>query len=430
MKIASFTVTPIATIDPPLRAASGLHAPFALRVILEIACEDGLTGFSEIPCTNGVVESLNHICKHLLGEDPLQLTRLLEKAKASLVSLKREDEARGDTPWDQRIWVHARSALEVACLDYLGKRFEVRVCDLLGGAVREAVPFGAYLFYKEPGAGGDLAFGADDQAEGWAAVRQMNTKSPDEVVRQAKSLIDEYGFQSIKLKGGVLPPDDEAEAIFALRDTFGRDVPLRLDPNAVWRVETGIRIGKKLDPVLEYLEDPVRGQENMALVGKAIESPLATNMCTTSFEDIPNAVRLHSEDVILTDHHYWGGLKACVDLCRICQTFGRGISMHSNSHLGLSLAAMVHLGACIPQLDYDLDTHYPWQSDEIIKEGRLPFENGAIKVPDKPGLGVTLDHDAIAVLHQNYLKFGVGFRNDEVEMQKIEPGWKFQATRW
>ncbi|MFL3659582.1 MAG: enolase C-terminal domain-like protein, partial [Opitutales bacterium] len=343
---------------------------------------------------------------------------------------KREDEARGDTPWDQRIWVHARSALEVACLDYLGKRFEVRVCDLLGGAVREAVPFGAYLFYKEPGAGGDLAFNADNQAEGWAAVRQMNTKSPDEVVRQAKSLIDEYGFQSIKLKGGVSPPDDEADAIFALRDSFGKDVPLRLDPNAVWSVETGIRIGKKLDPVLEYLEDPVRGQENMALVGKAIESPLATNMCTTSFEDIPNSVRLHSEDVILTDHHYWGGLKACIDLCRICQTFGRGISMHSNSHLGLSLAAMVHLGACIPQLDYDLDTHYPWQSDEIIKEGRLPFENGAIKVPDKPGLGVTLDHEAIAVLHQNYLNFGVGFRNDEVEMQKIEPGWKFQATRW
>jgi glucarate dehydratase len=90
----------------------------------------------------------------------------------------------------------------------------------------------------------------------------------------------------------------------------------------------------------------------------------------------------------------------------------------------------VHLGACIPQLDYDLDTHYPWQSDEIIKEGRLPFKNGAIAVPDKPGLGVTLDHDAIAALHRNYLDFGVGFRNDEAEMQKIEPGWKFQATRW
>ena len=181
MRITSYRVTPIATIDPPLRAASGLHASFALRVILEIACEDGITGFSEIPCTNGVVESLNHICKHLLGEDPLQLTRLLEKAKASLVSLKREDEARGDTPWDQRIWVHARSALEVACLDYLGKRFEVRVCDLLGGAVREAVPFGTCLFYQEPGAGGDLTIGTTGNALGMCMSDIITRKAEDKV---------------------------------------------------------------------------------------------------------------------------------------------------------------------------------------------------------------------------------------------------------
>ena len=104
--------------------------------------------------------------------------------------------------------------------------------------------------------------------------------------------------------------------------------------------------------------------------------------------------------------------------------------MHSNSHLGVSLAAMVHLGACIPQLDYDLDTHYPWQSDEIIEGGRLEFVNGTVPVPDAPGLGVTLDRDAVDRLHRNYLKCGMAFRNDEAEMQKIEPGWKFQATRW
>jgi len=427
MKITSYQITPIATIDPPLRAASGMHAPYALRVVLEIACEDGLTGISEIPCTEGIVESLTHICEGLLGRDPLQLTRLLEDAGNSLTT---ENDARGDTPWDNRVWVHLRSALEVACLDYLGKRFEVRMCDLLGGAARDEVPFGAYLFYKEEGAGGELEFGLDENAEGWAATRQLVANDPDTIVRQAQAMVDAFGFKSIKVKGGVYPPDEEAAAMFALRDAFGPDVPLRLDPNAVWKVETGIRVGKKLDPILEYLEDPVRGQEAMAQVGKEIDSLLATNMCTTSFEDIPNSVKLHSEDVILTDHHYWGGLKPCIELCRICQTFGRGISMHSNSHLGVSLAAMVHLGACIPQLDYDLDTHYPWQSDEIIEGGRLPFKDGAISVPDKPGLGVTLDRTELERLHQNFLKSGLAFRNDEAEMQKIEPGWKFQATRW
>ena len=427
MRISDYTVTPIAIVDPPLRAASGLHAPYALRVVLEIAGEDGITGISENPCAQGIPETLARVCERLKGESPLQLTALLAKAEDIMSAT---DDSRGDSPWDQRVRVHVLSALEVACLDYLGKRFEVRVCDLLGGAVREAVPFAAYLFYKELGAGGSLGFGADDTASGWAAARQRRMKTPEEAVAQAAAMVEAYGFQSIKLKGGVLDPDSEADAIFALRDHFGPEVPLRLDPNALWTVETGIRIGKKLDPVLEYLEDPVRGQENMAIVRRAIESPLATNMCTTSFDDLPNSVKLHSEDVILTDHHFWGGIKPCIELCRMCQTFGRGISMHSNSHLEVSLAAMVHLGACIPQLDYALDTHTPWQSDALTQEGPFSFEDGSIKVPDRPGLGVTLDREALASLNRNYLECGLKSRDDEAEMQKIEPGWTFQATRW
>ncbi len=428
MKIAEYQVTPIAIIDPPLRAASGLHAPFALRVILELTFEDGHTGISESPCTRDFPEALGKVCEGLLGRNPLQLTNLLNEATGLMKEVSEDD--RGDTPWDNRIRVHVLSALEVACLDYIGKRLEVRVCDLLGGAVRERVPFAGYLFYKESGVGGLLEFSTDPFAKGWPAARQSENKSPDATVAQAKAMCDEFGFQSLKLKGGALPPDVEADSIIALREAFGPDMPLRLDPNAVWKVDTAIRIGKKLDPYLEYLEDPVKGQENMATVRKAIDSPLATNMCTTSFSDIPNSIRVQSEDVILTDHHFWGGIKPCLDLCRICQTFGRKISMHSNSHLGISLAAMVHLGACIPQLDYALDTHYPWQSNEIIKEGRIPIREGSIHVPDKPGLGVTLDHEALERLHKQYLSVGLTHRDDEKEMQKIEPGWKVQIPRW
>ncbi len=427
MKIASYKVTPIAISDPPLRAASGLHAPYALRVILEITCDDGITGISESPCTHNLPTALEQVCESLLGASPLQLNALMESAKSKLASF---DDARGDSPWDQRVGVHVFSALEVACLDYIGKRFGVRVCDLLGGALREKVPYSGYLFYKEAGAGGAFEFGLDLNAEGWAKTRQLKTKTPDEVVRQAVAMVDAFGFESLKLKGGVLEPDIEAESVEALYEHFGKDMPLRLDPNAVWSLETGIRISKRLDPILEYIEDPVRGQENMAKIGKEMESPRATNMCTTSFEDIPNSIRLHSEDVILTDHHFWGGLKPCIELCRICRTFGRGISMHSNSHAGVSLAAMTHLGACIPQLDYALDTHYPWQSDEIIKGGRIAIEEGCVSVPDGPGLGVELDHVAVDKMHRKFLEIGLASRDDEAEMQKIEPGWKFKAVRW
>jgi glucarate dehydratase len=153
-------------------------------------------------------------------------------------------------------------------------------------------------------------------------------------------------------------------------------------------------------------------------------------MCTTSFDDLPGSVRLGSEDIILSDHHYWGGLRASIELGRFCRSFGLGLSMHSNSHVGISLAAMTHLAAAVPNLTYAVDTHYPWQSDEVIVGGKLRFEEGALAVPEGPGLGVELDRDALARLHQNYLDCGLSKRDDEVEMQKVEPGWAFQSTRW
>jgi glucarate dehydratase len=195
-------------------------------------------------------------------------------------------------------------------------------------------------------------------------------------------------------------------------------------------VETAIQYGKEMEPYLEYLEDPVRGQANMAKVRQVVKTPLATNMCTTSFDEIPSSIALGSEDIILSDHHFWGGLRASMTLSGICSTFKRGLSMHSNSHLGISLAAMVHLGAALPSMDYALDTHYPWQSDEIITQGRFRFEDGAVQVPSEPGLGVELDREALEKLHQNYLTCGLKKRDDEIEMQKVIPGWKFQPVRW
>jgi glucarate dehydratase len=168
----------------------------------------------------------------------------------------------------------------------------------------------------------------------------------------------------------------------------------------------------------------------MAAVRKALKIPLATNMCTTSFEDIPSGVALGSEDIILSDHHFWGGLRESINLGKICQTFGKGLSMHSNSHLGISLVAMVHMAAAIPNLTYDLDTHYPWQSEEIITGGRVKFEDGKVTVPREPGLGITIDHKVLEQLHENFKHCGLTHRDDTAEMQKLQPDWHYEATRW
>ena len=427
-KIKDIIITPIAIVDPPLLNAAGLHAPYALRTIVELITDDNISGFSEIPGNIHIDAALKEAKHLLIGKDPFQLNTIRHTLENAF---GRETAAqRGEAPWDQRKLVHIFSAIEVACMDIIGKVTGLPVVDLLGGRMRDRVPFAAYLFYKYAGAGGKWELGMDPAAKGWPAARQAKALDPAGIVDQAKAMCREFGFQSIKLKGGVFEPRAEVDAMLALREAFGPTTPLRIDPNALWKVETAIQYGKEMEGLLEYLEDPVRGQENMAKVRKALRIPLATNMCTTSFDDIPGSVSLGSEDIILSDHHFWGGLRTSMELSRICETFGRGLSMHSNSHLGISLAAMVHLGAALPHLPYALDTHYPWQSDELITGGRFKFEEGSVAVPNEPGLGIELDRASLARLHQNYLDCGLTRRDDEVEMQKVVPGWKFKAVRW
>ncbi|MGC8779752.1 MAG: glucarate dehydratase family protein [Anaerolineae bacterium] len=427
MHIQEIHVTPIAIADPPLLNAAGLHAPYALRTIVELVTNDGISGLGEVPGSAETTAVLEAAAEVMIGQDPFQLNAIYR----ALV----ERFGAGHAPtnlvgWEHRRILHVYSALEVACFDIMGKAIGRPVCDLLGGRARDRVDFSAYLFYKYEGAGGELGFGIDPTATGWAAARQRAALDPAGIVAQAQAMCREFGFKSIKLKGGVFPPDQEIAAILALREAFGAGTPLRLDPNAVWKVETAIAAGRRLEGVLEYFEDPVRGQEAMATVRRAINLPLATNMCTTAFEHLPRAVELGSEDIILSDHHFWGGLRASVELARICATFGRGHSMHSNSHIGISLAAMTHLAAAVPNLTYACDTHYPWQSEEVLVGGRFKFEDGALPVPREPGLGIELDRAALARLHENYLRCGLTKRDDEVEMQKVQPGWRFQATRW
>jgi len=427
-KIQKLNITPIAITDPPLLNSVGLHQNYALRTVIELVTDDNITGISEIPGNIQVNTLLEECRSTILGTDPFQLNRLRNQLFEKFGSM--EQEQRGNNPWDNRKLVHVFSALEVACLDIQGKICNRPIVDLLGGRCRDEVSFGAYLFYKLQGGGGELGHNKDLKATGWAAARQEAAEDPISLIRQAKVMMKEFGFKAIKLKGGVYHPEQEVKAILELHKAFGPDVPLRFDPNGIWSVETSIKYGKQMEGILEYLEDPTLTQEGMSEVRKAINTPLATNMCTTSFENIPRSVELWSEDIILSDHHFWGGLRESINLGKVCKTFGKGLSMHSNSHLGISLMAMVHMAAAIPNLSFDLDTHYPWQSEEVIKGGRIKFEEGKVSVPNQPGLGIELDYCALEALHENFKNCNITHRDDTSEMKKYFPDWEYKPIRW
>ena len=91
---------------------------------------------------------------------------------------------------------------------------------------------------------------------------------------------------------------------------------------------------------------------------------------------------------------------------------------------------MVHMAAAIPNLSYDLDTHYPWQSEEVIIGGRVKFEEGRVAVPSAPGLGISLDYEQLNKLHENFKKCNITHRDDTSEMQKYFPAWEYKSIRW
>lgn len=437
MRISSLHVHPIAIADGPLRSSYGLHAPYALRTIVELKTTDGLTGISETYGGDAPVAALEALRDRIVGMDPFQLTTLWRDLKQSAG----QGEAAGGrtqtylVPGENPLDQHARSfaAIEVACLDIIGKATGRPVCDVVGGRAREAVPFSAYLFYKHGGGGGLDGDAREDE--------YGECLDPASIVRQARQMIGQYGFREIKLKGGVLEPDIEIESIRALREEFGEEYPLRIDPNCAWSVPTSVHVGRSLQDELSgggYLEDPCATLEGMAQVrrdlrGEGIDMPMASNVAVTCFEQVVQARDTDGAQVVLSDPHYWGGVRALQSLSHLCETLGLGVSMHSNNHLGVSLMAMAHAAAAAPHVLYACDTHYPWQTqrDEVVAGGRIRFENGCVRIPGKPGLGVDLDYDQLERLKERYKKVPLRKRDDEAEMRKhVDPDWRRVLPRW
>src|SRR5262249_45764519 len=151
---------------------------------------------------------------------------------------------------------------------------------------------------------------------------------------------ERWGFRVFKLKGGYLPPERELETLQALNAHFGGKPLLRIDPNGRWKTDTAIRIGKHLKELpLEYYEDPVVVQEDRALGRRETGLAMSTNMCVTRFEHVPQALQLKPVDVVLVDHHYWGGFAGCFELAGIAEAAGWKLSQHSNNHAGITMAA-------------------------------------------------------------------------------------------
>ncbi len=401
MKIVDLRATTVAVpLEAPLRHASGAHWGRFIRTVVEVVTDEGIIGLGELGGGGESAEAaIRGLLPYLKGHDPLQLEQLRWKIMNPTASL-----------YNNRLQLHA--AIEMACMDAAGKKLGIRASDLLGGAVRERVPFASYLFYRLP----DEATGAGGET------------TADEIVAHAKDLAARYGFKAHKLKGGVFPPDHDVEVFRALGSAFPGD-GLRLDPNAAWSVEQAIRVGKAIEDLNnDYFEDPTWGLEGMRRVRQFVRIPTATNTVVVNFEQLAANIRLEAVDVVLLDTTFWGGLRQAYKAGTVLETFQYGASVHSSGELGIQLASMLHLGAALPNLAFAADAHYHHLADDIIVGGKMAYVDGAIAVPSGPGLGVELDRDKLARYAEYYREVG-GYLYDR---DPTRPDWYSiqPETRW
>ena len=401
MKITDIRATTVTVpLKAPLRHGNGCHWGRFVRTIVEVETSNGLIGLGEMGGGGESAEAAFRGLKpYLLGHDPARLEELRFRIANPTASL-----------YNNRTQLLA--ALEFACLDLIGQDWGVPVHRILGGKLRDRVPFASYSFWRYP-----------DPKTG-----EGETRTIDQLVQQARELKQTYGFTSHKQKGGVFHPDYELEAYRALSSEFPGESS-RFDPNGLWSAEQAIRFGQAIEDLRnDYLEDPVFGLNGMRRVRQMIRVPLSTNTVVVNFEQLAANILDLAVDVILLDTTFWGGIRPCIKAAGVCETFQLGVAVHSSGELGIQLASMLQLGAVTPNLSFAADAHYHHLTDDIIEGGLLPYKDGCIAVPDTPGLGVKLDREKLRQYRELYQELG----NYPYDQDPLRPGWNpiIPNDRW
>jgi glucarate dehydratase len=431
--IESIRVVPVAGHDSMLLNLSGAHGPFFTRNIVLITDSSGHTGLGEVPGGEKIRQTVEDASPLLVGQEIGRYEQLL--AAVSEAFSDRDAGGRGLQTFDLRVTIHAVTGLESAVLDLLGQHLNKPVAALLGtGQKRSEVEMLGYLFFIGDRRRTTLGYRNEaGSPHAWHRLRNEEALTPESIVRQAEAAQERFGFQDFKLKGGVLSPAREIEAVRALASRFPQ-ARITLDPNGAWRLKEAIEVCQNLHGVLAYAEDPCgaedgfSGREIMAEFKQATGLRTATNMVATDWRQFGHALKLQAVDIPLADPHFWT-MRGSVKVAQVCEEHGLTWGSHSNNHFDISLAMFTHVGAAAPGDVTAMDTHWIWQEGQRLTKEPLQIRGGMITVPEKPGLGIEIDPAQLEAAHQLYLTLPTGSRDDAVAMQFLIPGWKFDHKK-
>ena len=443
--VTAMRVIPVAGRDSMLLNLCGAHGPFFIRNLVLLEASDGRIGMGEVPGGDGILKALQNAVPQVVGTEVARYQRTLNAIRAShgahTGAMQHQVSSAAEAavlrqPHEINLRLdNVITAVEAALLDLLGQHLGVPVCELLGaGQQRDRVPMLAYLFYIGDSRRTDLEYVAPRAGDDWYGMRLREALTPEAIADLADAAAERYGFQDFKLKGGVMSPHDELQAIAAIK----RRRPAArctVDPNGAWSLAQAIEVGKESGHLLAYAEDPCgpeqgySGREIMAEFKRATGVRTATNMVATDWRQMGHSHLLGAVDIPLADPHFWT-MQGSVRLAQLCHDWGMTWGSHSNNHFDVSLAMFTHAAAAAPGAITAIDTHWIWQEgDERLTREPLQILGGAVAVPARAGLGIEPDMERIEAAHALYRKVAQGARDDAVAMRYLFPGWTYDPKR-
>ncbi|AYW78718.1 glucarate dehydratase [Propionibacterium acidifaciens F0233] len=432
--IVKADVYPVAGHDSMLLNLAGAHQPWFTRDVVVLTDSEGRLGLGEVPGARRITTAIRDGFAAVIGRPVTSHRRILRDVARAVAG-------RDDTTafWTfERTAIHAVTAIEAALLDLFGQLVGLPVAELLGeGQQRDEVRVLGYLFFVADPDRTDLDYLREDDGDcQWYRLRREEALTPEAIVRQAEAAHEEYGFRDFKLKGGVLEPEQEVEAVTRLKERFPQ-ARITLDPNGCWSLDRAVELCAPLLGVLAYAEDPCgaedgfSGRETLGEFRRLTGMPTATNMVATTWREMASTLLLQAVSIPLADPHFWT-MQGSVRVAQLCHDMGLTWGCHSNNHFDISLAMAVQCGAAAPGEYNALDTHWIWQEGvERLTVSPPVIADGVVRVPDRPGLGVEPDMDRILAAHESYREriAGSGARDDAIGMQYLIPGWTFDPKK-
>jgi glucarate dehydratase len=355
------------------RWASGVYLG-ATKGIVEVQTDVGIVGWGEVPTVEQADIVVHEFAPRLKGVDPTNIDDCARRCLPEIRTLLNTHDAG---------LVKAFGGLELALWDIKGKALNVPVYSLLGGPVRREIGFSEYFALLLPG------------------VNEPGASTPLEVARYCAQMREHHGSLIFEGKVGVLDLDTEIEMIKEVRAAIGPDATLRLDANNSWPLNTVRKALRLLEPYdIANIEDPAPTFYEMAKLRQHSAIPFSSHL-----PDLRLAVELGVPDTFVLNVMTLGGLRETMKFISACEVMGVGFWFYSGE-TAVGTAAYMQLAASIPYLSQPGQSLFRWYADDVVAELIQPHAN-TVPIPDAPGLGVTVDRQALERCKQRYDRDGV-----------------------